>query len=756
MRIKSVLARNFLSFGRNAERINFDDRTIIVGPNNAGKTNIFRAINFVGNIFANRTEEFASYYHNADPDHPFEVSIAVSLDEEEVEAFTDFMICSSIMAGFNPESGEQRDALDILQKEVSLRHGKEFFGPLFTDISLEVRGQAQSNYPFRNFVRLAAPDGRELFVHSYGLVTNNPVNPQNYIPFHFPQLLIDDLRLRSPESTREYLTKQTNAIPQFNGAPQNVFDMTFSRLTEREQAVGINIPGFIFRESEYKLAGVREMLRLRAFLGRRSFVGDQVNFFTLITTIYNSSLIITANIRSKPRAFLTTQETSESTAAPITILTGEELPAVLFRLKNSAFPTERRKYSQILDVFRQITDGLEFDVGIRARRISTSPTNELTFIEGHQMGARTDMGGLGISLPENTRLLGVRTKEGETIQYELVIQIVRNNQLFPLDFAAAGIFESLVLLTALIGHEHKVILLDEPALNLHPVMQKRIQELIKKASDASNQVIVITHSPYLVDVDTLHHMWRFFNAEDETRIINMGETLKVTSEEDAKRIVQQLRSSEVRSLLFSSGAVLVEGPSDRIVIEKVDRHLSLNGKGANIEGNEWTVIDIGSKDNLTTFIRLASKLQIPYVCVMDNDALMRCEKTITMDNSKVVTSAIPFHLHSVGALTQSDLQELAKFSGSIEDHNGQKHYKQEVRKALSELAGRYDIFVFTTDLELILQNPVGMRDSKPRRALDEILRRISEGNIPQEIYDMTEFIKKTIQAPKRSSTHLQE
>jgi AAA15 family ATPase/GTPase len=50
MRLKSIRIKNFLSFGSVPQELRFEDDSrisFIVGPNNSGKSNIFRTLGFV-------------------------------------------------------------------------------------------------------------------------------------------------------------------------------------------------------------------------------------------------------------------------------------------------------------------------------------------------------------------------------------------------------------------------------------------------------------------------------------------------------------------------------------------------------------------------------------------------------------------------------------------------------------------------------------------------------------------------------------
>lgn len=60
----------------------------------------------------------------------------------------------------------------------------------------------------------------------------------------------------------------------------------------------------------------------------------------------------------------------------------------------------------------------------------------------------------------------------------------------------SGVLETIYLLTLAHGIENSVILLDEPAVNLHPSLMKSITNSLQNPS-LKNQFIIITHSPEL-------------------------------------------------------------------------------------------------------------------------------------------------------------------------------------------------------------------------------------------------------------------
>lgn len=90
---------------------------------------------------------------------------------------------------------------------------------------------------------------------------------------------------------------------------------------------------------------------------------------------------------------------------------------------------ERDNYQEIKESFKEFTDGLDFDVSY---------------------------------LWNGKHCLGIWITDKE-----------KKHQM-PIDYAGSGLLESLNIFTVLIGNRHCVIVLDEPALHLHPTKQRAL------------------------------------------------------------------------------------------------------------------------------------------------------------------------------------------------------------------------------------------------------------------------------------------
>ncbi|WP_394296023.1 ATP-dependent endonuclease [Methanocaldococcus sp. FS406-22] len=201
----------------------------------------------------------------------------------------------------------------------------------------------------------------------------------------------------------------------------------------------------------------------------------------------------------------------------------------------------------------------------------------------------------------------------DVVNYEGYPEIVitHNNKQLPIDMVGSGIFEVLNLLAVVIGAEEKVILLDEPALHLHPVYQKKLlKDVFEKLNEnGNNQIIIITHSPYFIDLKTLKNTFRFYKENSKTKVINVEELLNgIINLKDFTKNDALIRS------LFANGVILVEGVSEFLSIPILLRKLNYALEDYNLE-----IINVESKTGFEKYVRLMNSLKIPCAVVCDGD-----------------------------------------------------------------------------------------------------------------------------------------
>ncbi len=729
MKIKSLRVKNFLSF-KNEQTINFDNHlNVIVGPNNSGKTNLIRALNFINQaFFTYDIKDISSYYYNGDSTNPFEVELGVEFNADESRIILDFIICSIVSTPMNMDILKQKGytSLDRIntEDEINLTSNTtmenkerfaEFVNTCFKKITLVAIGN--ENKEHRLFLKLSGT--KPLILH----LKNNFIALSNETTwgkqFSIGDLIMEDYPVRDSGSNTP--------------SERPLFDLIYNKLsTESGSIITIASPAVnSIRMSNYAIYPI--YLKLLSFLKSKNIgIGDSITLSTVLQALIENSIISISDSRAKPKEFVQLNEDLSLLNWDSGAIKSDALTLLLFKLKNSALLEDRNRYDKIKSKFKEMYTDMSFDITIRYKEIPQD--KHAKTIEGSNEFA--------------TGTTQAKPGQQQDHQYELLISIIRDKFQIPLNLSSAGVFEVLFLLAIIIGQTNKVIFLDEPALNLHPNMQRRIIELIQNS--ANNQFIIITHSSTFITKESIPHLWRFCLNQGGTKNININELINGSNlpKEDKKDLSIQLEKEGVRDILFSQGVILAEGPSDKISLQLLDKHLSDKGIGANLEDKEWMIISIDGKKSLSKFINAMQLLSIPWLAVCDEDAMMNIEESINDDNKKIDTSVIFLALNAAGVLQQPDINSLREKRKNIKENiddkqNKKRYYHDSEFDTLFKIAKKYKIYVLKGNLE---DNTAVSKENKrkPLKNLEAIETYIKQDNIPCTLKNVIEFIAKEI------------
>lgn len=724
MKLRYLKAKNVLSFGDEGIELDFGPYNVIVGPNDSGKTNLFRVLNLIEKAFESREPSLDEILFQGDMDRSLHLEVGVELDDTEIELLSTLIICSEMVRVYKPEAITSEIEENQFWESILKKYGHAILSKSLRCLSFVLeKDELLTSEP--KMVLKISNESESIYMNRRSDLSETPKDLSSYQPESLVRLIISDFysKYENIDDTEidELLQNEDKLL---NECPSLVELLTGK--VEGDPFKVVNIRGLQnITQLSIDLRGDPFVAKLSRLCQQRKIDLQNLHPWNILQLMYRMSFVQLQELRiSHPSldSSSTSQDYGEST------ILGNDLARKLFWLTNSGTPSDRERYNKIQAEFVSLTDS-EFDVAIRTRNVTAVSGGELGVlvpaepVRMYQRGFRS----LGIGKESETRVMN-----------EAYIQVIKNNFPIAIEQTASGLYEILFLLTTIIGESEKILLLDEPELHLHPNMQKRILNLLSESKDLSrNQIIMITHSPYLVSETDIDTTWRFTKTKTDidTETHNLGEVLSELDSPVRKKLEIKLSRSDIRLLLFSRGVIFVEGPSDKIVVEHVDRYLSAKNEGAEIDENEWSVMDIGGKNSLPQFMILSRLLGVPRVVIMDYDALMHRDSKIKLNKLELKTSSIVYSLwHSC------DLNDrLSKKIDSIEVPKS-VWYDQSHLENLRTLCMEHDIYVFSADLEGVMQTRKTGKRSKPLKALEKILKLISEDSVPPEFYEMCKFL----------------
>ena len=160
------------------------------------------------------------------------------------------------------------------------------------------------------------------------------------------------------------------------------------------------------------------------------------------------------------------------------------------------------------------------------------------------------------------------------------------------------------------SQEANIILLEEPENHLsHAKLNKLIKHI--KDGNEGKQIILSTHSSFVANKLGLGSLI-LLNIDKSTKKINKTRITEL--DEGTKNHFEKLAGFDTLRLVLCRKAILVEGPSDELIVQKAYR-CQHNGK-LPIE-DEVDVISVGN--TFLRFLEIAEKIKKPVAVVTDND-----------------------------------------------------------------------------------------------------------------------------------------
>lgn len=592
--LQHLKCQGLYSYGEPIE-LAASDRMIIVGPNNAGKSNLFKLIGLVVDTFLER-RRLENYEIAKDNFNPF-VEISIKLSKEETKMLIDFM-------SFYPEKPNEGSNFFEYENHDLL---VELFNTLFIRLSWKREAEIYGAEPY---LEIEFPKiGLKLYSYIF-----SGLRISNYFPSEREEKGYD-----SEVGLYELLCR----ISDQENAKTIVSEFFESRV--------IGMPRLkIDRNKEISDRGKETIVNLYSCLDISLEVHQEIQFTELLATIFRKGIIYSSDRRGingptildyaemfkiddntgtiQQEDTLDYNKVLEATASSKAIeLTktlrsdGSNLALFLFSLKNSQNYDERLNFEKIKKAFEGLfqAERLSFDV----------------ILKYHEEKRFHVRGGSPLTKPKLPIIIMIDNKL---------------NKQFPANQTGSGISEAIYLLTLGFGVENCIILLDEPSVNLHPPLMRSLMNRIQDYAK-NNQFLIITHSPELVSFELFEKTSKIFYVR-RMNLSSQVKTLEGKTKEWFEKERNKLRHQIDARIFFAKSVILTEGESDKNLLSGIADYLESQAE-LDLNGNDVIITGIGGKMNFSKYMDLLDTLGIPYTVLADSDAknLFETSCTITKD-----------------------------------------------------------------------------------------------------------------------------
>lgn len=161
----------------------------------------------------------------------------------------------------------------------------------------------------------------------------------------------------------------------------------------------------------------------------------------------------------------------------------------------------------------------------------------------------------------------------------------------PIPYELEGVgYQALFNILSQTEKKGPIIAIEEPENHLHPKLQKTFVKAIKEIFGNTKQIILSTHSPFILDLVNLSSIWFVYKDDIE------GKAQNVPSLEGINTVLEQLGITP-SDLLLANGILIVEGITDKDVYTDWARKI-----GEPLEAASIITIDAEGAGNIKKYL----------------------------------------------------------------------------------------------------------------------------------------------------------
>lgn len=707
MKVTSLHVSSLFSFDDFALDLG-DGLTVIVGPNGSGKTNVVRVLDLVGKLLDWADERsrsaavapspaekvlgsYVQAMHDGSlPGTPIDIRLGVEWttdsERERIVAFVRAALLASLVEN-SPNNGEPLKAglsSWVLREIDALK-----LAPLF-------KGTLTFRHPgFEG----AVWEARYEFEHDRRTYDWNL-----YVPNSWASIVPHGTEEQSDASVAE--TKLWQALfdqrPNTSGAltlPDPLSPFKFASLClpvgQRLSSVVVQSGTGVFSDQHEPFRTVANLLGLPAPGG----LGQQTYGFARVMSICvrEGLVVLGEQFRGLGTGGTIPWRAGiypwESLAGPTPPRDPGFLPLRLFELKNGTTLEERQRFAAIQREFEDLAPGRSFDVTFSA---ATMPAP-----------AAAPLGAGQVAVPGGDSSVEGAAQPGSVVT--VVAWRLRGDREYhrerPIQLFGAGTWEALVLAEALVSAPGRLTVLDEPAVSLHPTWQTSLRH---KLTQVQGQVLLVTHSPHLVPMETtddLKSLVRMSNEGGASRCHRLPTNLDATSY--AKITREFALSSDARSLLFCRGVIAVSGPTECGALPVWCSKGETAKQSGMPSDRDLEFYSVAGDSGFQTTLSVLHAVDIPWALVCDG-------KSFDIETN--------WSNHVFRQIEKADIDrpELTAFTKRVHQAGGSRRsMTQDLWEEQLELGARNGIFTLATNW------------SGPEEAIEAFFERVAPGKLAE-------------------------
>lgn len=191
-----------------------------------------------------------------------------------------------------------------------------------------------------------------------------------------------------------------------------------------------------------------------------------------------------------------------------------------------------------------------------------------------------------------------------------------------------GILEAKMTSLLLANDKVKTLCLEDAERGMHPQMIERLRTVLCREG-RKKTIIVVTHSPYFVDTITVKNTHVFFRTTLDPKYC-----CSVRNVADCSTVSKVSSIALLRTLLFATKVLLVEGPTDREVVQGIFTQWKwkMLKSRENIIGDlykditTYQVVSLNGCKNSENVKSFCRKINLQYLCILDQDVFVKVDK----------------------------------------------------------------------------------------------------------------------------------